>query len=180
MSMAKLSIWVSEEEDPCGLTNRTWYVTIYDCDGNVLQWCGKRFLLLRAPCGHLEVEVPPGCYYIKAVWGFTPIVLGRAYRVNHFTDAAIVQACCGETTCVKLFNPTAHRCGIIFLRAVRDLLRQKLIKAETARNVTQAVEELLGQLPRPVKEFELGHLAEIDKLVEERAAEEKGDEREQA
>ena len=172
MSMAKLSIWVSGMEDPCGVDNRTWYVTIYDCDGNVLQWCGKKYVLLRAPCGHLEVEVPPGCYYIKAVWGFVPVVPGLEYRVNHFTDAAIVQARCEETACVKLFNPSAHRCGTIYIRAVNDLLQHRLIKTETARNVTQALEELLAQLPRPIKEFELGHLAEIDKLVEEQAAKE--------
>lgn len=89
MGMAKLNIFVSGIDDPCGLDDRTWYVTIYDCDGNVLEWCGKRYVVLRAECGHLEVEVPPGCYYIKAVWNFTVVKPGFIYRVNHFTDAAI-------------------------------------------------------------------------------------------
>ena len=167
MGMAKLNIWVSGMDDPCSVDNRTWYVTIYDCNGDVLQWCGKKYVLLEAPCGHLEVEVPPGCYYLKAVWDFTIVFPGIEYRVNHFTDAAIVQVCSDETSCVKLFNPSAHRCGSIYVRAVRDMLRQKVIKAETAQKVTQAIEGLLVQIPRPLKEFELGHLDEIDKFMTE-------------
>ncbi|MBI2871915.1 MAG: hypothetical protein HYY00_01850 [Chloroflexi bacterium] len=170
MGLAKINVWVSAMDDPCGVANRVWYITIYDCDGNVLQWCGKKYVVLPAPCGHLEVEVPPGCYYIKGVWGYTVVRPGFEYRVNHFTDAAIVQACCEETACVKLFNPSAHRCGSIIVRAVADLLKQKLVKPETARKVNQAMEELLAQLPRPIKEFELGHMDEIEKLVQEQEA----------
>lgn len=165
MELARLSIWVSGIDDPCGIDNRRWYVTIYDCNGNVLNWCNKKYVVLPASCGHLEVEVPPGCYYVKAVWGFTVVVPGFEYRANHFTDAAIVQARCGETVCVKLFNPSTHRCGSIFIRAVLDLVKQKAVKPETARRVVQAMEELLAELPRPAKDFELGHLEEIERLV---------------
>lgn len=165
MGLAKLSIWVSGMDDPCAVDNRRWYITIYDCNGDVLQWCTKKYALMPASCGHLEVEVPPGCYYIKAVWGFTAVVPGFEYRANHFTDAAIVQARSGETVGVKLFNPSAHRCGMIILQAVMDLLLQKAIRTETARKVTQAMEEFLAELPRPIKAFELGHLDEIEKLV---------------
>ncbi|MEW6173701.1 MAG: hypothetical protein AB1510_11680 [Bacillota bacterium] len=165
MDLAKLSIWVSGIDDPCGVDNRRWYITIYDCNGNVLQWGNKKYVVLPAQYGHLEVEVPPGCYYVKGVWGFTVVVPGFEYMANHFTDAAIVQARCGETVCVKLFNPSAHRCGSIIVRAVMDLAQQKVIKSETARKVVQAMEELLAELPAPAKEFELGHRSEIEKLV---------------
>lgn len=175
MGLAKLNIWVSEMDDPCSVSNRTWYVTIYDCDGNVLQWCGRRYVVIPARCGHLEIEVPPGCYYIKAVWSFKVITPGLAYRVNHFTDAAIVQAVCDQTTCLKLFNPSAHRCGIIYVRALDDLVRQKAIKPQVARQAQEALNAALAELPRPVKEFELGHEDEIGKLVEELAKEEQAE-----
>ena len=119
MGLSKLNVWVSDTDDPCSVSDRTWYVTIFDCDGNVLQWGGKNYVVMQAPFGHLEVDVPPGCYYIKAVWSFWLLQGPRiAYRVNHFTDAAIVQVCCDQHVCVKLFNPSIHRCGHIFVRAV--------------------------------------------------------------
>lgn len=165
MGMAKLNIWVSDTDDPCAMSNRTWYVTIYNCDGQALEWCGKKYVVLPAPCGHLEVEVPPGCYRVNAVWSFS--FAGGIYYVNHFTDSAVVQACCDQTTCVTLFNPSTHRCGTIFLRAVRDLVAQRAIRPALARQVETAVNALLEQLPRPVKGFELDHLDEIERLVRE-------------
>jgi len=178
MGMAKLNIWISGIDDPCAVDSRTWYVTIYDCDGNVLEWCGRRYVVLRAKCGHLEVEVPPGCYYIKAVWGFSVVIPGLVYRVNHFTDAGIVQARCDKTTCIKLFNPSAHRCGYIYVRALRDLVRQKAINPELAKQAEEAINATLEQIPRPIKEFELGHEDEIRELVQEQEHKEKKEQQE--
>jgi len=173
MGMAKINIWVTDTDDPCAMSNRTWYVTIYNCDGNVLEWCGRKYVALPAPCGHLEIEVPPGCYRINAVWSFT--IVGGVYHVNHFTDSAVVQACCDETTCVTLFNPSTHRCGTIFLRAVRDMLAQKAIRPAVARQLETAMKQLLEELPRPIKGFELEILDELEELVREQ--ERKGQER---
>lgn len=167
MGLAKLNVFVSEMDEPCGLSDRTWYVTIYDCDGNVFEWCGRRYVVMRAPCGHLEVKLPPGCYYVKAVWSFVIVVPGLVYRVNHFTDAGIVTLCCEQTACLKLFNPSAHRCGTIYVRAIRDLVRQKALKPEVARQAEEALQAVLEQLPRPLKEFELGHEEEIERLIKE-------------
>jgi hypothetical protein len=167
MGMSKLNIWVSGEDDPCSISDRTWYVTIFDCDGNVLQWCGKKYVVMPAKCGHLEVEVPPGCYYIKAVWGFW-LVPGTktVYRVNHFTDAAIVQAFCEQHVCVKLFNPSIHRCGFIVVRAIKDLLRQNLIKPEQVKEVEKAMNDALAGIEKPRKAFELAISdEEIERLV---------------
>ncbi len=165
MGMSKLNVWVSAIDNPCEIDNRTWYVTIYNCDGSVLEWCGRRYVVLPAKCGHLEVEVPPGCYRINAVWSF---VVGQGViYVNHFTDAAIVQACCDQTVCVTLFNPSTHRCGTIFLRAVRDLVEQKVINQDLAQPIEKAINNLLPYLPRPVRGFELPILDEIEKLVRE-------------
>ncbi|MCC6538242.1 MAG: hypothetical protein IT162_11865 [Bryobacterales bacterium] len=164
MGMAKLNIWVSAIDDPCSIDNRTWYVTIYNCDGKPLEWCGRRYVVMPARCGHLEVEVPPGCYRINAVWSFS-VGAGGVLYVNHFTDSAVVQACCDGHTCVTLFNPSIHRCGTIFLRAVQDVVMQQGLNAEIARPVEQAVGRLLAAVPRPLKGFELDHLDEIEKLV---------------
>lgn len=170
MGMATLNVWVSGLDDPCSIDNRTWYITIYNCDGDVLEWCGRRFVVMRAPCGHLEVEVPPGCYYLRAVWSFS-IGQGVIY-VNHLTDAAIVQACCDQTVCVTLFNPSIHRCGVIFLRALQDAVRQKAVGPELARPLEEAMNPLLEVLPRPLKGFELNHLDELERLVQEQEAKE--------
>jgi hypothetical protein len=166
MGMAKLNIWVSAMDDPCGVDDKhKWYITIYDCDGKVLQWCNKRYVVLPAKCGHLEVEVPPGCYYLKAVWSY--YLKGEIYHCNHFTDAAIVQAVCGQTACVKLFNPSIHRCGIIFVKAANVLATAKGMKADLVKQNENAVNTMLKDVPAPQKLFELGHLDEIDKLVKE-------------
>ncbi len=164
MGMAKLNIWVSAIDDPCAIADdRTWYVTIYTCEGKVLEWCGKKYVVLPAKCGHLEVEVPPGCYRINAVWNFS--IAGSIIHVNHFTDSAVVQACCDQTVCVTLFNPSTHRCGTILLRAVQDILSQRAIGPEVAQQVELAINPLLARLPRPTKGFELDILDEIEKLV---------------
>lgn len=163
MGFATLNIWVSGMDDPCSIDDRTWYVTIYNCDGKVLKWCNRNYVVLPAKCGHLEVKVPPGCYYLKAVWSFS--FLGGIFHVNHFTDAAIVCACCDETTCVTLFNPSLHRCGTIVLRAIRDVVQQKGLKPDTAKNAEAALNAVLAEIPRPRKGFELDHLDELEKLV---------------
>ncbi len=162
--MAKINIWISAMDNPCGVDDKhPWYITIYDCDGNVLQWCGKKYVVMPAKCGHLQVEVPPGVYYIKAVWGFK--LIGSIYYVNHFTDAAIVEACCEKTVCVKLFNPSIHRCGTIILRAIKDMVMQKAIKADVAKKHEAMLNEILADVPKPAKSFELAHLDELEALV---------------
>jgi hypothetical protein len=164
MGMAKLNVWISGMDDPCSISSRSWYVTIYDCDGKILSWCGKRYLVLHAPCGHLEVELPPGCYRLNAVWGYYQ--QGDIYWGNHFTDSVIIQAGCNEHVCVKLFNPSIHRCGQIFRRAVLDMLKQKALPQEVADAHNQALEKLIELLPAPLKKFELAYLDEIDELVQ--------------
>ena len=171
MGLSKLNIWISDMDDLCSVSLLTWYVTIYDCNGKVLEWCGRRYVVIPAKCGHLEIEVPPGCYYIKAVWNFK--LVGNIYYVNHFTDAAIVQACCEQHVCVKLFNPGIHRCGTILAKAVHDLVLQKAVKPEVAAKQETALKEVLKDVPVPGKLFELGHLDEIEKLVKKHESKEK-------
>lgn len=155
MGMAKLNIWISGMNDPCGIDSGRWWVNIYTCDGEVLEWCRSRYEGLEANCGHLEVEVPPGCYYVKAFY-------------KYFTDAAIVQARCEETTCVKLFNPGLYVSGPTFTNVLRELARQKIIKPEVARRLEKAIKPVLQQIPRPKREFELAHLEGVERLLRKR------------
>jgi hypothetical protein len=172
MALAKLSILVSATDDPCGVDSRTWYITIYNCDGTVLDWCSRRYVVMRAPCGYLEVDVPPGTYYIKAVWGYTTIKPGLIYRVNHFTDAAIVTTCCESTTCVKLFNPSVHRCGYIYVKALQDMAARQDLDREVVAQAEKVVEAVRERGDFPGGLFEVGHEEEIAELV--RRQEEEG------
>ena len=171
MGFSRLNIFVSGLDDPCRVSNRTWYVTIYNCDGSVLEWCNQRYAVLKAPCGHIQVRVPPGCYYIKAVWSYTVVTPGLVYRANHFTDAAIVTACCEQTSCVKLFNPRAHRCGFIYVRALQDMVQQKALEPAQAERAIAAVEETAKAIGDSGRPFELGHLDEIEKRIREQEEE---------
>ncbi len=165
MSLATIDVWVSALDDPCKVSDRNWYITVYNCDGSVLKWCGREYAVLRAPCGHRTLRVPPGCYRINAVWSFS--IGDGFYRVNHFTDSVVVQACCDKHTCVTLFNPEAHRCGVIFLAALRDAALQDGIPKALLNRAEDTMKEVLEALPRPVRPFELGRLEEFEKRVRE-------------
>lgn len=169
MALAKIDIWVSEMEDPCGVDDEhNWYVIIYDCDGRILKWCGKRYFLMPAKCGHLEVDLPPGVYYIRAVWGYSHT--GPLYHVNHYTDAAIVQASEREAVSVKLFNPSLHRCGYIFLSAVKVLMKHKMFPPDLVKGLEEMMNKILAEVPAPKKAFELESIDKIEELI---AAQEK-------
>ena len=47
MGLSKLNIFVSEIGDPCCISNDTWYISIFKCDGTVLDWCGHRYLVIQ-------------------------------------------------------------------------------------------------------------------------------------
>jgi hypothetical protein len=111
-------------------------------------WCRKRYVAMPTKCGHLELEVPPGCYVVGAVENPT----GRPPLGNHLTHIQIVRANCGDHICVTLFNPAAKFCGHWFLSAVTQHLAAagNALPAETARAIRNAVkplEELVNQLP---------------------------------
>jgi len=174
MGMSKLNVFVSGVDDPCTVDQRTWYVTIFNCDGSVLEHCGKRYVVLPAPCGHLEVEVPPGCYYIKAVWSFVIVTPNLVYRANHFTDAGIVTVCCDDHACIKLFNPSVHRCGFIYVRALQDMARQGVIEGALANRADAIVAQVAEQDEhRGQLRFEVLAEDEINRELKNRLEEEK-------
>ena len=122
--LAKLHVFVSDKENPCQISARKWYVTVYDCGGHLLEFCGRKCLVVPTEenCARVTLEIPAGCYKVQAVWNFYEV--GEVYSGNHFTDAAIVTVCCNESKCVTLFNPKQHICGVIYAAAINDSKHQ--------------------------------------------------------
>ena len=83
MGTGKLNVWVRNTS--CEVVDRTGHLHIYDCHGKsvLVQWFHN---------GHIEVEVPPGCYILTA-----GVVYGNIY-----TDKTMVVVKCGEKVCVNL------------------------------------------------------------------------------
>lgn len=124
--VGKLNIWISDVADACGIWNpkedaKGQKITIFDCDG-IFRWeCGRYracdaswqavpnglYQNLPSEHGHLEAELPPGCYWVIA-GGATPNP--HYIHLNYTSHIGIVQVKCGETTCLKLFNPSIRTC----------------------------------------------------------------------
>jgi hypothetical protein len=148
MSTATLNVWVGAVGRPCRIgDDQQWFVHILRCDGEIVTWCKRPLTNLKTECGHLEVEVPPGCYVVCATWspGTSSADLG-----NHLTHCAIVQAKCGDHVCVNLFTPSLHDCGTWFLLGVHAALQANRLNREgvrAARAVETAVRDLQKFLP---------------------------------
>lgn len=166
MGMAKLNIWVSDVADACGIWPGAGRVTIFDCKG-ILEWpCGRflatdgswqpvpggRYANLPFKCGHLQVEVPPGCYWVVAGY----VSPGRFIHLNYTTHVGITDAGCDETACVKLYNPTLRLCWNWFRIGLRmNAIRRSpaAVDPEKVGKVEKLVEELLKDIPRsPIEE----------------------------
>jgi hypothetical protein len=161
VGVAKLNIWVSDVADPCGTWAGGGAMTILDCN-SVLSWPCGRFLTpegdwkevpdgvysnLPFRCGHLEVEVPPGCYWVLAGSVSDP---GPFIHLNYTTHVGIVQVGCDETACVKIYNPTLRLCWDWFLQGLRLSAARgdQGIDPTRVREVENTVEELLGNVRR--------------------------------
>jgi hypothetical protein len=162
MALGRLNVFVSELDHGCKVDSRTWYVTIYGCDGRVLEWCGRRYVAIPARCGHLELQIPPGCYTIVATWSFATGPGGIIWG-NHFTDHGVVHVCCGKESCITLFTPSLHRCGVLFdfaLRALAEGPQEEGPPREAVEGARQAIAELLRHVPAAEQPYELDHLDE--------------------
>lgn len=180
-----LDIWITKLGQPCKISDRKWFVTIWHCDGSLLEWCGKKYIVVPAPCGHVSITIPPGCYYISAVWSYKELP-NENYQANHFTHGAIVELCCNERQCVKLYNPKIHKCGKILMEAAKNLVGRgnntgfvdpddtvnnpggnlEIQQAE-ADNVVNVLNQFLGRLdPNPGILFEVDENINLDAQVE--------------
>lgn len=150
MSTAKFNVWITEIGDPCHVIqekgDEQWFVHVVDCDGKVVQWCGRKYRDIPAKCGHAEFDLPPGCY---AVFASHTAGGGEGNFGNRLTHVQIVRANCGDHVCVTLFSPTLWYCGTWFSEAVRFQIAQLEragVRVDVAQNAIGAVQELLGQL----------------------------------
>jgi len=153
MGVSKLDIWVSDVADACGTWPGSGLITILDCKG-ILSWPCGRFLAngtwqkipngqyrnIPFTCGHLTVELPPGCYWVVA--GFvTP--LGGRIHLNGTTHVGVVEVCCEECACVKLFNPTVRLCWDWFRVGIRMLSQFGTFDAEKVERIEDLANDLL-------------------------------------
>jgi len=131
-------------------------VSIFTCDGQILKWAKKEYKLLQALNGHLEVELPPGCYYLRAA---------SIHCENAYSDTAVVRVNCGETVCVTLMLPSLRRCVEILNAALRLPRVRELVPPEILRPAQDALTRMVERLPTPVHKFELDYMKETEKFI---------------
>jgi hypothetical protein len=144
MSTARLDVWVTAVGDACRIDDeRPWFVHVLHCDGSILEWCGRRYSNVETKCGHVEIEVPPGCYMVCATWSPAPDDATPRSLGNHISHVVAVRANCGDHVCVTLFPPTFHFCGIWWIVALRDHVQMGLVDQDVAAGAIEAVERVL-------------------------------------
>ena len=152
MGMARLNIWITDLGHPCKMAQRDWVVAIAGCAGKVLEWCGRTYDSVPAPCGHVDLEVPPGCYVIRAsahTWWSEGLLIG-----NWATDRAVVQACCDERHCVTLYAPSVMACWVPLFEIVLQVMADKGKVPREALQALRTVNEAIAK--QPATEFERG------------------------
>ncbi len=151
MSTATLNVWITQRGDPCRIATTEHFVYVLECcTGKPLVWCKRVYAGLQTNCGHLEIEIPPGCYIVGAVESTSGVMpLG-----NCLTHIAMVRANCGDHICVTLFDPSLHLCGTWLGAAINTFVLERgggpPIGPEVMgalRNAGQAVQELLKVIP---------------------------------
>lgn len=153
MSTAKLNVWITAIADACHIVDKDeWYVHITDCTGKPLVWCKKTYTFLKAECGHLEIDIPPGCYTVFA--GHTAREADGVQPFgNRLTHVQVVRANCGDHVCVTLFSPGLWYCGTWFEQAVTQqfaALERAKIDPKLARAAVTAVKAFVAKLePEP-------------------------------
>lgn len=184
MGVGRINIWISDVADACGTWAGSGRATVFDCDG-IVEWpCGRYrtegtdwqrvprggFRNLPFRCGHLEVELPPGCYWVVA-GSVTPT---HGYiHLNYTTHVGIVQVGCDETACVKLYNPSIRLCWNWFLVGAKALAAQGLFDRGVVAEIEKTVEgRLLADVPAAPAD---GILAEVYGDFLETAARKEGD-----
>lgn len=160
MGVGRLNIWVSDVADPCGIWSGGGKMTIFDCK-EVFHWpCGRYMdpkgnwepvpngVYKNIPfiCGHLQVELPPGCYWVIAAQSVTP---GHGYiHLNYTTHVGIAQVRCDETTCVKIYNPSIKLCWNWFWVGAKILAAEGKLDAKVVGQIEEIVENrLLKEIP---------------------------------
>jgi hypothetical protein len=93
MGKAKLNVWVRTLD--CLMISKA-SVTVVDCHGRMIAEASWDAL-------PRELEVPPGCYIVRA----HGCIFGQG---NYESDRSLVMVRCGEEACVNLVVPTFAHC----------------------------------------------------------------------
>lgn len=158
-----------------------WSVAVGHCNGKTLNWSEGRYRFNRddkwtpipfhTPAGlntagwwyemiptrdgHVEIEVPPGCYTVVGsmhTWFVNGVLHG-----NWATDRGIVQACCGEDVCVTLYASSMQPCNaILFEFVIPMLIKNKAIGKQEGEAAVKALRAL--HKPEQLSDFEKGYL----------------------
>ena len=156
MGLAKINVWLTETDMPCKIYDRTFWVSIFTCDGKILNWAGKDFKLLEAPNGHLMIEVPPGCYYIRAA---------SIHCENSYSDSAVVRVDCGDKACVTLMLPSLRRCVDLVIEGLRLPIAREIVPEELLRPAVDTLTAISERIPTPTYEYELSYLQETREFL---------------
>ena len=157
MSTGKIEVWISVEGDPCRISEigvdypHPWVVAVWDCCGRVLKWCGRDYFNLLTSCGHLDIEVPPGCYVLRAAEAMG--LSSNGVYGNYWTDHAVVTVGCGEEACVRLVAPSAHNCGWGWTHVLGGLRALGVVPAELVDEAIRANRAVVERLPRSDFEY---------------------------
>lgn len=143
MGTATLNVWVRDKDFPCKPDMRwVWSVDVFICDGQPLYWCGTRYYgAHKTRHGHVEIEVPPGCYIVRAR-------TGSSGHHNLFTHVTMVDVGCDESACVNLVPPGAWTCGQQWNHALRFQAAIGHVPRELAQAAVEANQAVLEHLPR--------------------------------
>lgn len=140
-----------------------WSVAVSHCNGKVLNWSEGRYRfrkddpwtpitnhtppggtpgwwyeMIPTRDGHVEIEVPPGCYSVRGsmhTWFVNDVLYG-----NWATDHGIVTACCGKDECVTLYASSMQPCWIILFEFVLPMMLRN--KAGDAAQIQRALETM--------------------------------------
>ncbi len=148
MGMGRINVWITGEGDPCGVSEHPfdnptpWQVAVWECSGRLLQWCGRTYFGIPARCGHAEIEVPPGRYIVRAA-----IAMREGFLGNDWTDHGIVTVGCDESACLTLYAPSAHTCGLGYIRVIGSLMEIGAIDRGIGERAVATLREVVAQLP---------------------------------
>jgi hypothetical protein len=174
MGVSTLNVWVHDIVDPCRISDHTWFINITDCKNQVVEWCGKRYAGIPARCGHVQVELPPGCY---TVWGALSFAIRPPFLyANYVTHFAPVTLCCEDKQCVQLYAPTYHQCWRSILLATQFIAeaQPQAIPPEKAKQLLDIVNSVLEHVPKTAGDAALDQIfAELPAMMKQPVAEPK-------
>jgi hypothetical protein len=148
VGVAKVDVWIADIADPCKISNATWYVTVTDCRNRVIEWCRKAYEAMPAECGHIEIELPPGCYLVFGalnVWQPPPEPGWPSS--NYFTHTGILTLTCEESACLRLYAPLFRNCWDVVLRATEVLQARGELSQDVLNTVAAARDAALENVP---------------------------------